>query len=364
MKVAYIVFLALNDIIAPVGEDTPCGVNIRNDPRHRDLYYRVKDARNLARSIERSATPGEPLRLAQEWHEVDDLGQQILTSISKDIEILAWVAEAQIRINGYPGLRDVFYALEFLLRAHWDDIHSISKDSIEDKLAPLTGLNGISGEGTLIQALRLAPLVPGEGFAQYTLWDYQLAQRDGEEERREALHHAVAEVGAEAMAAHLALVSECSAAFDALGETLSVQCGELAPPSANTRNILLEAAAAIRILAGLNEKPSPSSGSSTDDALLPGEAEGLPLQQSTLHPAPIGSREDAFRILLTVARYFRRAEPHSPLSMALETLVRRGRMDFSELLAELLPETQLRDTVLTAAGIRLMTADKGDVARN
>lgn len=66
----------------------------------------------------------------------------------------------------------------------------------------------------------------------------------------------------------------------------------------------------------------------------------------------IGSREEAFELLLAVARYFRRTEPHSPISMAIETMVRRGRMDFSELLAELLPEQQARNAVLTAAGIQ------------
>ncbi|WP_407867165.1 type VI secretion system protein TssA [Phyllobacterium phragmitis] len=345
-------------MIAPVDEDAPCGVNIRSDPRHRDLYYRIKDARNSARGMERGAVPGEPLRLASEWHEVNGLGQQILTSISKDIEVLAWVAEAQIRINGYAGLRDVFSALEFLLKQHWNDIHSISNDSIEDKLAPLAGLNGISGEGTLIQALRLAPLVPGAGFAQYTLWDYQLAQRDGEEERWEALYHAVAEAGSSAMVAHLALVSECIATLDALTETLGTQCGGLAPPSANTHNVLLEAVAAIRMLAGLEDETLLSVSPPADEASLASQRDGSLLRQDISHAMGIASREDAFRILLTVAHYFRRVEPHSPLSMALETLVRRGRMDFCELLAELLPETQARHAVFTAAGIRPLTADK------
>jgi type VI secretion system protein ImpA len=72
----------------------------------------------------------------------------------------------------------------------------------------------------------------------------------------------------------------------------------------------------------------------------------------------IRSREEAFELLIAVARYFRRTEPHSPISMSIETLVRRGRMDFFELLAELLPEQQTRNAVLTAAGIQPV-ADKG-----
>ncbi|PRD41155.1 type VI secretion system protein TssA [Phyllobacterium phragmitis] len=363
-KAACTVSLELNDIISPIGEDAPCGVDIRNDPQHRDIYYKVKDARNLARSIERNVAPREPLRLAQEWHDVNDLGVQILTSISKDIEVLAWLAEAQIRINGYAGLRDVFYASESLVKRHWKDIHSISDGAVEDKMAPLAGLNGVSGEGTLIQAIRLAPLVPSAGFAHHTLWDYQLAQRSGEEERWGMLHDAAAEAGGTAMAAHLASLTECIDIFDTLVATLDALCGELAPPSANTRNTLLEAAAAIRALAGLDEEASlsplpPMEGNesglaSGDDSIL--------LPQRTSHATAIGSREEAFMILLSVARYFRGAEPHSPLSLALETLVRRGRMNFSELLAELLPEPQARKAVLAAAGIQPQADDKENSA--
>lgn len=357
-------FLVLNDIIAPLSEDAPCGVNIRNDPEYRDRYYRIKDARNLARSMERTTAPGEPLRLAQEWHDVNDLGCQILISASKDIEVLAWLAEAQIRINGFAGLRDVFRAFSVLLERYWANIHSICDEPNEEKLAPLSGLNGVSGEGTLIQALRLAPLIPGAGFGQHTLWDFQLAQRGGEEKRWETLQQAATEAGAQAMTAHLAIVSECTEAFDTLAQTLCAQCGGLAPPGANTRNILQEAAAAIRALGRLDDEASLLLHPPAQNTLGAGETDSVLFQQKLSQAAAIASREEAFMILLSIARYFRCTEPNSPLSMALETLVRRGRMDFSELLTELLPEAPIRDAMLTAAGIHPIATTKEGLARN
>jgi type VI secretion system protein ImpA len=94
----------------------------------------------------------------------------------------------------------------------------------------------------------------------------------------------------------------------------------------------------------------PLQASETDES----EAIGLrPVSAETIR-----SREEAFELLIAVARYFRRTEPHSPISMSIETLVRRGRMDFSELLAELLPEQHARNAVLTAAGIQ-PSADRG-----
>ena len=69
----------------------------------------------MARSAERGIAPGEPMRITPPWHDVNNLGLQILTSQSKDIEILAWLAEAQVRLRGFEGLRDVFAATSTLL---------------------------------------------------------------------------------------------------------------------------------------------------------------------------------------------------------------------------------------------------------
>lgn len=352
----------LREIISPLGQDSPCGENIRVTPKYQEKYYRIKDARNAARSVERSASPNENIRLTPAWHEVNELGLQILSSNSKDIEILAWLAEAQLRLRGFEGLRDSFTAMMSLLDNYWEQLHSIGDDDIEERLAPLAGLNGVNSEGSLIQAIRLASLVPNGSFAQHSLWDYQLAQRAGETERRDLLHEAATEVGITAMAAHLAVVNDCIASFAKLAAVLTERCGDRAPPSSNTRNVLQEVAAAIRDLTGLGVEGDDTAPVSTAETQATSVGDAAPASAAPRSLAPgnsIGSREEAFEILLAVARHFRRTEPHSPISLAIETLVRRGRMDFSELLAELLPEAQTRNAVLTAAGIQAK-AEKRD----
>ncbi|WP_454816809.1 type VI secretion system protein TssA [Labrys neptuniae] len=352
----------LREIISPLGQDSPCGENIRVTPKYQEKYYRIKDARNAARSVERSASPNENIRLTPAWHEVNELGLQILSSNSKDIEILAWLAEAQLRLRGFEGLRDSFAAMMSLLDNYWEQLHSIGDDDIEERLAPLAGLNGVNSEGSLIQAIRLASLVPNGSFAQHSLWDYQLAQRAGETERRDLLHEAATEAGITAMAAHLAVVNDCIASFAKLAAVLTERCGDRAPPSSNTRNVLQEVAAAIRDLTGLGGEEGDTAPVSTAEIQAASVGDAAPALAAPRSLAPgsvIGSREEAFEILLAVARHFRRTEPHSPISLAIETLVRRGRMDFSELLAELLPEAQTRNAVLTAAGIQAK-AEKRD----
>ncbi|WP_085061894.1 type VI secretion system protein TssA [Rhizobium leguminosarum] len=351
----------VHEIIDPLETDRPCGENVRVNTVSREIYYRIKDARNAARTAERSISPGDVIALAPAWHDVSNLGLQILSSRSKDIEVLAWLAEAQLRLRGFSGLRDVYVATVSLLDQHFDALHSIGDGDFEERFAPFAGLNGVGGEGTLIQAIRLTSLIPDGKFAQYSLWDFQLSQRPNEADRREELQQAAMEAGVAQMSAYLGVLTECIAAFDRMVAILDQHCGDQAPPSSNTRNVLQEAASAIRLLAGLDAAAA-ASETPASQGLQPLPA-GNADEPEAIRTRPAGteairSREEAFELLIAVARYFRRTEPHSPISMSIETLVRRGRMDFSELLAELLPEQHTRNAVLTAAGIQPVT-DKG-----
>jgi type VI secretion system protein ImpA len=73
-----------------------------------------------------------------------------------------------------------------------------------------------------------------------------------------------------------------------------------------------------------------------------GLGNGLPAQPT---------REQAFAVLLELAAFFRRTEPHSPISHHVEEAVRWGKMDLQALLAELITDEKMRQQVLTRIGI-------------
>ena len=58
------------------------------------------------------------------------------------------------------------------------------------------------------------------------------------------------------------------------------------------------------------------------------------------------------RALEEIAAFFLRTEPLSPLSYTLQDAVRRGRMTWPELLAEIVPDWTTRATILTRLGIK------------
>ncbi|MCJ8510238.1 type VI secretion system protein TssA [Rhizobium lemnae] len=346
----------LADLKLSISRDHPCGENIRDNTQFREVYFRIKDARSNARAAERMINPGENVSLSPFWEEVSNLGLQILSSMSKDIEVLAWLTEAEIRLRGYAGLRDVYDLTVSLLEHHFDALHSIANDDAEERFAPFAGLNGVASEGTLIQAIRLTPLVPNAKFGQFTLWDFQVSQRPGADGLRDELEYAFSNMNVAHIIEQRTALDDCISLFDRMTEILEQRCGVLAPASSNTRNVLREASAALRVLSRFPEdemgKPAGNGAAAVDCDLVPKLASSRLLSVDV-----ISSREEAFDILLAVARYFKKTEPHSPLSLSIETLVRRGRMGFSELLAELLPDTHQRNVVLMAAGIK--SADSG-----
>jgi type VI secretion system protein ImpA len=66
----------------------------------------------------------------------------------------------------------------------------------------------------------------------------------------------------------------------------------------------------------------------------------------------VASREEAFRQLAEIAGFFRRTEPHSPISYTLDEVVRRGRLPLQELLSELITDETARRSFFVSAGIK------------
>ncbi len=64
------------------------------------------------------------------------------------------------------------------------------------------------------------------------------------------------------------------------------------------------------------------------------------------------SRDDALKTLETIATFFRRTEPASPLAYTLDDAIRRARLTWPELLEEVVPDAGVRQAILNSLGIR------------
>ena len=144
-----------------------------------------------------------------------------------------------------------------------------------------------------------------------------------------------------------AAASRCVADINAIDLHLTEVYKANAPSFRRLRDIFQEIHSAYGELAmnvalsEVEDAPKVEAAASADDAAL----------TRPISTPGINDREQAFQTLLQIAAFFRRTEPHSAIPLALETIVRRGRMDFMGLLLELVPDENQRREVLTRAGI-------------
>jgi type VI secretion system protein ImpA len=93
------------------------------------------------------------------------------------------------------------------------------------------------------------------------------------------------------------------------------------------------------------------SGGADNDSSGHVEPESAASKGTVTKPGTIQNREDALASLVRVASFFRKTEPHSPVSYALEQAVRWGKMPLPELLMDLVQNTDVRGEVFRRLGI-------------
>ena len=171
----------------------------------------------------------------------------------------------------------------------------------------------------------------------------------------EMFRRAVSETSSEFYGTLIEDLGGCSEEFERLRGAMERYCGkdqrgyDLSPPTSNIRNTLEACRDAIRHLAKDRLPEAEGSGTEQNDGELAAIGESGSSGRSVQR---VHSRDDAFRALLQVADFFKRTEPHSPVSYALEQAVRWGRMTLPELLTELIPEESARSPLFRLVGIQ------------
>lgn len=353
--------LDLASLLAPISDDAPSGVDLREADDGAD-YYRLRDIRAEAREAQRTAESGDPAeqaaaaaRAATRWRELGEECARLLSSTSKDLELAAWLTESLLRSGGFAGLRDGFKLSTGLATRFWDGLHSVQDE--EDPTAkgqPIASLNGVGSDGTLLAPMRSVPITPNIHPGPFAFWQADLALKKQD----------LTEIEANAREAdrsfYPTLLADIAEAREALGEltgTLREKMGSAnMPPTSQLREVLDAIADMVRRIAGpLAAEPEDATPGEAGDGEAETPADAIAHsggRSATARPGSFETREQAFAMLLAVAKFFRDREPHSPLSYTLEEAVRRGRLPLPELLSELLGDDETRNRLLMAAGIK------------
>jgi type VI secretion system protein ImpA len=351
-------------ILAPIPGDRPTGIDVRTDYSPSSIYYRLRDARADARDAERQAdSPDAGARVSEEalqarWRPVASLAGAALKETAKDLEIATWLTEALVRTAGLAGLTAGATIIAGLSQRYWDELFPTPEDSdLEMRVAAVAGLSGQGADGTLMQPLRKSTLFMRPDGTPYGLWQYQstleLAGISDPERRAERVAAGVVafeDVEKEARAAGAAhwkgqrdTVAEAMAAWEAMGRVLDEKAGSASPSGVRVRD-------ALQLMLDTCNRYAPA------DAAPAGSPAGDEAAAAAAGPAApsgtIGGREQALRQLAAIAEWFKRNEPNSPLGYTLDDAVRRGRMAWPDLVAELIADETARKALLTSLGMK------------
>lgn len=351
-------------ILAPLPGDPPTGADLREDFAPTSIYFRLRDARAQARDAERQAdSMGGDDSPPALWRPVVTLATDALKAHAKDLEVATWMTEGLVRIAGLQGLMAGASVIAGLVERYWDGLYPMPEgDDMEPRVAAVAGLSGQGVDGTLMQPLRKITVFRRPDGTGFSVWQYQAsielsgitdparrAQRIGsgvlpfEDVEKEAQL-----AGAAHWSAQRQVVADALTAWKEMERAFDEKAGPASPSGSRVRELL-------ELILETCNRFAPSEG--TQEATLTQTVEGTLTTTGDAAAAgamsgAINGREQALHQLTRIADWFMRNEPGSPIGFTLEEAVRRARLGWPELVAELVADETARRSLLTSVGLK------------
>ncbi|AQS83485.1 MAG: type VI secretion system protein TssA [Acetobacter aceti] len=359
-------------ILSPIAGGLSQGTDPRLNVSPASPYFQLRDARSDARAAERRGEyeDSENSEALRHWGRVKDFAVQILHTVGKDVEVAAWLTEAMVRLAGLDGLAVSIEATYGLFTAFWPDFYpSTDEDGVEARFSALAGLNGISSDGTLIQALRKLELYRRADGTPFLFWQYEQSEEvEGigdtvrKKQRLDAgvvpfpeLESDAARFGQVSLAEVYRSSQRALKHWKALDAIMTERLGVDAPPTARVTALLekLSRIAARYVTAASEKGASESTGETamTEEIVEAGIASETRSMNVRTSEQAEPTREEMLQNLITVAKYFEKHEPQSPLAETLYEAVRRARLSWNDLLSELVDDPAARTAILSRLGI-------------
>lgn len=354
--------LSLERLLAPVDSSQPVGRALRGSP----VYSAIAQARRQDDASLPMGSWEHELKRA-DWRESGRLCANALATQSKDLQLAAWLLEAQIHQAGFQGIGPCIHLMQLLCESYWAELYpKAAQDELEYRANIFQWVNE-----KLLPAIRMVPLTATERQEQYCWADWELARR--QEQVKAALppgqqvadanegpgcSQILAGIAATPAAFHLAqrdALALALAALDALPLTIDPLFGAEAPGMQAIQGILQQILSLIE--AELNKRGL-NSGS---PAPLPDAARQAPAAPAAAAPAgmsggAIRDRAEAYARLAETAEYLMRLEPHSPVPYLVRRATEWGRLNTVELYNELFLKLQGQLNIFEMLGLEAAPA--------
>jgi type VI secretion system ImpA family protein len=346
--------IPFDTLLTPISPEQPTGKSVRGN----GVYSAIKEARREDDPTLPMGAWEHELKRA-DWHKVSDIAVHAIASKSKDLQLAAWLLEAQINLSGFDGIASCVVLMESLCNTYWEELHPQMEDGDAEYRANILAW----ANEKLLPAVRLIPITTSGRGHEFHWGDWEQAKRN--EKLKGATGHrgelklegATVSEFSSAMAAtatesHTYLyrkLADALESLEALTATLDRLWGDEAP-SMNALAGLLEQIQAlvaselykrgVRLSAmgktsrdgdKAKDEDGDSGGgggsgdgsSGSDDDSGGGDGRG-----------PIRNRADAYARLAEAADFLMHIEPHSPAPYLVHRAVEWGNLNTAELYHE------------------------------
>jgi type VI secretion system protein ImpA len=357
--------LDIPSLLTPFEQDFRGGTDLRADDDPNNAYRQIRDARNEAREEERQADlNGESSSRANHlWRDVWENGQEYLKSSAKDLEIVAYMIEASIRLGGFGGLAQSLTLTAELMTSFWGELlPTPDEDGIETTLRPISRLNG----DVITYPLMRVPMTDDTSIGVFVMWQHTQAKQletltPEEKERRisagsvtlERFNRAVAETSDLFFQNLQQELQDAQKALQSLIAVFEERVSDAEAPNLSKFQKSIEDGFSIleQVAGHRLSRNAPASTTEVNSAATSSSHSSRGAVSQGSSGGQITSRNDALELLEKAARWFEEHEPQSILPSEIRKAIRRGRMTPMELYADLIADADVRRQLFKDVGI-------------
>jgi type VI secretion system protein ImpA len=349
-------------LLQPISEEKPAG----ESQQYSGLYDEIREARRSDDMLAQGQWQHEP-KLA-DYRKVISLAIPALTSETKDLQISVWLAEALTKEHGFVGLRDSLALLRGLQENFWETLFpEIDEGDMEGRANAIEWM-----ESQTAIAVKTLPITAGEGFT-FLNWeesrsydfpenidslDYHeqekvkalKAQATEENRKTGDMWRAAKSQTNRAFCEELSLtLEECWTECESLDRTIEEKFDRNQMPGLrNLKKSLEDIRGVVKPLLEEKRQQEPDEAEETTET-VEGEDGTVQVRTVAVPTGAITNRQDALKRLADVSEYFKKNEPHSPVSYLVQRAVKWGNMPLENWLQDVIKDEtvifQIRQTL-------------------
>ncbi|MBB5019921.1 type VI secretion system protein ImpA [Chitinivorax tropicus] len=357
----------MDKLLSPISDSAPCG----EDMSFSAEFDQIKEAR---RDDDPSLAQGEWVADVKraDWDQVCRICEDVLTQHTKDLRVASWYVEALAKTQGFAGLAKGCDVLRELQDRYWDQLHPQPEDGdLELRIGTLTYF-----VSQLVDLIRTMPLCQAPQ-GRFSLADHESAmafqaQLDKDPDLRDAIpagKYTLEQVQEAQRATPTAFYQklidgfrEAKQSWQLLANSIDQHLGIDGPSFGALEDMFDKVGNLLTRItrnAGVGLPTTPAAEQTT--LATASGAPDMSAMQPAYHAMPpqgswqqgqIMSREQAIKMLEAVAEYFRRTEPHSPVTYLAQKAADWGNMPLHEWLQEVVKDGSTLSQVQELLGIR------------